>query len=72
MLAGATFGPVIGVYLSLVAFQFTEVGIASTLIAMLPIFLLPISHFYFKEHITARAILGTIIAIAGVAILFLT
>ncbi len=71
MLAGSTFGPVIGVYLSLVAIQYTAVGIASTLIAMLPIFLLPISYFAFKERISPRAIVGTVMALAGVAILFL-
>lgn len=69
---GATFGPVIGVYLSLVAFQLTEVGIASTLIAMLPVFLLPIGYLFFKERISPRAVVGTLIAIAGVAILFLS
>ncbi len=71
MLVGSTFGPVIGVFLSLVAIQYTEVGIASTLIAMLPIFLLPIGYFIFKERVSPRAVFGTIIALAGVAILFL-
>lgn len=72
MLAGAVFGPVIGVFLSLVAIQYTEVGIASTLIAMVPIFLLPIGYFVFKERVSPRGIFGTLIALAGIGILFLT
>ncbi|UYN90906.1 MAG: DMT family transporter [Anaerolineales bacterium] len=71
LLIGALFGPVSGVWLSLVSIQNTEVGIASTLIAMVPIFLLPIGYFVFKEKLTVRGIIGTVVALAGVAILFL-
>jgi drug/metabolite transporter (DMT)-like permease len=71
MLLGALFGPVIGVWLSLVAIQYTEVGVASTLIAMVPIFLLPIGYFVFRERVSPRATVGTLVALAGVAILFL-
>ena len=71
LLAGAFIGPFVGVYLSLVAVQATQVGIASTLMALPPVFLLPISHFVFKEHIGVRAVLGTLVAITGVAMLLL-
>jgi len=71
IILGAIFGPVIGVYLSLVAVQFAPVGIASTLMALPPIFLIPIDYFVFKEKVSTRAIVGTVIALAGVAILFL-
>jgi drug/metabolite transporter (DMT)-like permease len=70
ILGGAIFGPLIGVSLSLFAIQNTDVGIASTLIALPPIFLLPVGHFLLKEHISWRAALGTIIAVAGVGLLF--
>lgn len=70
ILAGAVFGPLIGVSLSLFAIQNTNVGIASTLIALPPIFLLPIGHFVFKESISWRAVAGTLIAVAGVGLLF--
>ncbi len=70
ILGGAIFGPLIGVSLSLFAIQNTDVGIASTIIALPPIFLLPVGHFVFKEHITWQAIAGTIIAVIGVAMLF--
>ena len=66
-------GPVLGVFCSLAAVKYTEdIGIASTLQSLPPIFLLPIGYFFFKEKIGNRAIIGTIIALAGVAILFLS
>ncbi|HHR85655.1 MAG TPA: DMT family transporter [Candidatus Acetothermia bacterium] len=68
---GAFTGPFLGVSFSLVALSAAPVGIASTLMALTPVFLLPISRFVFKEHITPRAVIGTALAIAGVAILFL-
>lgn len=68
---GAFSGPFIGVSLSLFALQRIEVGVASTLTALPPIFLLPISYFVFKERFGWGAVIGTFIAMAGVAALFL-
>jgi drug/metabolite transporter (DMT)-like permease len=68
---GAFIGPVLGVTASLLAIQHAEIGVASTLMALTPVILLPVSHFVFKEKVGWPAILGTIFAIAGVAILFL-
>ena len=68
---GAFVGPVLGVTSSLLAIQHAEIGVASTLMALTPVILLPISYFVFKEKVGWQAILGTILAIAGVAILFL-
>ncbi len=68
----ALIGPVLGVSSSLLAVQYTEVGVASVLTSLSPIFMLPVSHFFFKEHLGWQAIVGTLLAAAGVAILFLT
>ncbi|MBI1880695.1 MAG: DMT family transporter, partial [Chloroflexi bacterium] len=70
IVSGAFFGPFLGVWLSLIAIQLTHIGVASTLMALPPIFLLPISHFVFKERLGWAAIAGTIVAMIGVAILF--
>ncbi len=70
-LAGAILGPYCGMTLSLVAVKNTSVGIASTLMATTPVIMLPILHYYKKEKISLRGIIGAIIAVAGVAILFL-
>jgi drug/metabolite transporter (DMT)-like permease len=70
ILGGAVFGPLIGVSLSLFAIQNTSIGIASTIIALPPIFLLPIGHYIFKEQISWQAIAGTLLAVVGVGMLF--
>ena len=69
---GALFGPVIGVSSSLLAVQHADIGVASTLMALPPIFMLPISYFVFKERFGWQVVAGTILAIAGVALLFFT
>jgi drug/metabolite transporter (DMT)-like permease len=71
LVAGMIAGPILGVSFSLYAVQNANVGVASTLIALPPIFLLPISYFVFKEHIGWSAIAGTFLAMVGVAILFI-
>jgi drug/metabolite transporter (DMT)-like permease len=68
---GAFVGPVLGVTGSLLAIQNAEIGVASTLMALTPVIILPISYFVFKEKVGWQAILGTALAIAGVAVLFL-
>lgn len=68
---GALVGPVLGVSSSLLAVQHAEIGVASTLMALPPVIILPISYFAFKEKIGWQAVLGTVLAIAGVAVLFL-
>ncbi|MDO8549272.1 MAG: DMT family transporter [Ignavibacteria bacterium] len=71
MLIGTVFGPVAGITLSLVAIEYAKLGIASTLMATMPIIMLPISKFYFKEELGWKALLGAFIAVAGTAIIFL-
>jgi drug/metabolite transporter (DMT)-like permease len=68
---GTILGPVIGVWLSLIAVQNTSVGVASTLSSLMPIFLIPITYVLFKERITMQAVIGTLISFAGMVVLFL-
>jgi drug/metabolite transporter (DMT)-like permease len=68
--AGALLGPVVGVGFSLYAISRTNLGVASTLMALSPVILLPASHFLFGEKITLRAISGTLLALLGAALLF--
>lgn len=71
-LALASFtGPVLGATLSLYALQHTQVGIASTLIALPPVFLLPVNWLVYKEKFRWADLLGTLVTIGGVALLFL-
>jgi len=69
--AGAFFGPFLGIWMSMVAVKWAYIGIASTIMALPPIILLPVSHFIFKEKATWKSIVGTCIAVAGTAIIFL-
>jgi drug/metabolite transporter (DMT)-like permease len=68
---GAVVGPVLGVSASLLAVQHAEVGVASTLMALSPVIVLPISYFIFKEKVGWQGVAGTLLAIVGVAVLFL-
>lgn len=72
ILGGSLVGPFIGMTLSLAAVQLTHVGIASTLMSLSPVLLLPLVHWIFKEHISQRAIVGTVMAMVGVAMIFWT
>lgn len=71
IIGGAFLGPFIGVSLSLFALQHTSIGVASTLMALSPLFLLPVDYCYFKEKLGWGAIVGTCLALIGVGILFL-
>ena len=67
---GAIVGPYFGVWMSLVAVHYTQsAGVAQTLCSLTPVFILPILAVFYKEHITPRAIVGAVVAVAGVAIL---
>jgi drug/metabolite transporter (DMT)-like permease len=68
---GALIGPFFGVTLSLFAVQRAPVGIASTLMALTPVALIPISYVLFGERIGWRAVLGTLLAVTGTAVIFL-
>jgi len=70
LFGGAFLGPFVGVWLSLVAVKYAHVGIASTLMALPPVFLIPLSRLVFKERITVRAVIGTVTALVGVALIF--
>ncbi|HEX2395152.1 MAG TPA: DMT family transporter [Bacteroidales bacterium] len=68
---GSFFGPFLGVSFSLISIRLTSTGIASTIMALVPIFIIPPSIWYFKHRITLREIIGTIVSLSGVALFFL-
>jgi drug/metabolite transporter (DMT)-like permease len=68
---GCIFGPVVGVSFSLISISLTNVAIAATLMATTPVMMLLPVRLIYKEHLTWRIIVGTIIAVGGVGILFL-
>lgn len=68
---GSFLGPFMGITLSLVAVTYTTVGIAATLMATVPILMLPLVKYVLKEKVSWRALAGAVVAVEGVAILFL-
>ena len=70
VLGGAVFGPFLGVWMSLVAARLTEVGIAATLMATTPVLVIPLLMVSERYRPTARALTGTAVTVAGVALLF--
>ena len=69
---GATLaGPFIGVSLSLMAVQYTEAGIASTLMALTPVLILWPSYWIFQQKVTFKEIIGAVISVIGASIFFL-
>ena len=71
ILLGAISGPFFGVWMSLVAYDHDDLGVAQTMCSLSPVFILPVAHFLYREKISVRAVLGAMIALAGVAALTL-
>ncbi|MGL4853004.1 MAG: DMT family transporter [Phocaeicola sp.] len=65
------FGPFIGVSLSLMAVQYTEAGIASTLMALTPILILWPAYLFFKQRVTLKEVIGACISVIGASLFFM-
>jgi len=68
---GAFFGPFLGVSFSLVAVTYADTGIAATIMALVPVLIIPPSMIIYKEKVNIKEIAGAILAVAGVALFFL-
>lgn len=68
---GAIFGPFLGVSLSLVAVQNALTGVASTIMSIVPVLILVPTVLVYHERVSFRALLGSSLAVAGTALLFL-
>lgn len=69
ILGGATLGSALGVGLSVAAIKYTTTGVASTILAIVPILLIPFAIVVYREHVSWRAALGAAIAFAGIVLL---
>ena len=68
---GSFFGPFVGVSLSLYAVQHTQVGVAATIIALVPVLIIPPAVLIKKEVVGLRDVTGAAIAVTGSVLLFL-
>ncbi len=69
LVGGTLLGPVLGVWMSLVAVKALDAGVASTLMALSPVLVLPIARLVDRQPIGSRAAIGAVVAVAGVILL---
>lgn len=67
---GAFFGPFLGVSFSLMSIKYIETGIASTLMSIVPVLIIPPFYFIYKQKVTILEIIGALVSIIGVALFF--
>jgi drug/metabolite transporter (DMT)-like permease len=67
---GSFFGPFLGVSFSLLAIQLTSTGIASTLMAIVPILIIPPAAILFKQEVKLLDYIGAVISVGGVVLFF--
>jgi drug/metabolite transporter (DMT)-like permease len=69
MSAGTIVGPCLGVTTYMMALAGCHEGVVTTILATIPVMILPFSVFLYGERVSLRAIGGAVIATAGVALL---
>jgi drug/metabolite transporter (DMT)-like permease len=67
---GAFFGPFLGVSFSLIAVKYTEAGIASTIMALVPVFIILPAVLLYKQKVSVAEVAGAVISVSGVALFF--
>jgi drug/metabolite transporter (DMT)-like permease len=72
IVAAALVGPVLGIVLNLWALSIAPVGIVTTLSQMTPVLLLPLEKYILKRPVSPLASIGTIIAVVGTVLLFIS
>ena len=71
--AAASFvGPYMGITLSMVAVTLTETGVAQTLLSLMPVMIIPVIWILYGQRTSWRGVLGAVVAVLGVAIIFLS
>jgi drug/metabolite transporter (DMT)-like permease len=68
---GSVFGPFLGVSFSLLAVKYAATGVASTIMAIVPILIIPPSVIFFRQKVTWLEILGAFISVGGVTLFFI-
>ena len=69
---GSAIGPFLGVSLSLLVLHYLTIGVASTFLSLVPVFIIPFSIFLHQEHVSIRAAGGAVIAVFGIYLLSFT
>lgn len=72
IIGGTIVGPVIGIWLSMIALQGQSTGVASAMLSTAPLMMIPIAFFVYGDKPNARTLVGTAIAIGGIILMTLT
>lgn len=68
LIPATTIGTWMGIWLCQIAYKHSDVAIAQTLLSTCPLFAVPIIWIYDRQRLSIRGLLGTVIAVVGVAI----
>ncbi len=68
---GAFFGPFLGVSFSLWAIKFTTTGVASAIMSIVPVLIIPFSIFLMHEKFSIKEFFGAVISMVGVFLFFI-
>ncbi|MBN1116625.1 MAG: DMT family transporter [Bacteroidales bacterium] len=68
---GSFFGPFLGVSFSLLAVKYTQTGVASTIMAIVPVLIIPPAILIYKQKVTALEVIGAVVSISGVSLFFI-
>lgn len=68
---GSVFGPFLGVSFSLLAVKYAATGVASTLMAIVPILIILPSVLIFKQKLSWLEVIGAFISVGGVTLFFI-
>lgn len=71
IITGSFFGPFLGVSFSLLAVKFTATGIASTIMSLVPVLIIPPAYYIYKQKVKLIEITGAIVSVIGVSLFFL-
>jgi len=55
----------------LLSIKYISTAVASTIMAVVPVLIIPPAILFFKERVTLKEIVGAIIAVGGVVMLFM-
>lgn len=68
---GSVFGPFLGVSFSLLAVKYATTGVASTIMAIVPILIIPPAVLLFKQKVSWLEVVGAFVSVTGVTLFFI-
>jgi len=68
---GSVFGPFLGVSFSLLAVKYATTGVASTIMSIVPILIIPPAILLFRQKVSWLEVIGACISVVGVSLFFL-